>query len=141
MHAPLPRDSLPRRMRDDDRPDAMRALLLACAIVVIISVALVGVVLIVGKLTIRSHGGRNTALSSRDLAGTARPAQAEAPYAHRPMDADRPHRVQPTIAAVVKPRTQRHTSHSRRSCHPTEHSLKSSSKDTGHKDTESACHF
>ena len=49
MHAPLPRNSLPRRMREDVS-DATRALVRACAIAVIISVGLVSIVSIIGEL-------------------------------------------------------------------------------------------
>jgi hypothetical protein len=52
MHAPLPRSSLPRRLKED-ASDGTRALVGACAFVVIVSVALVCIVT-VGS--IRVHG-------------------------------------------------------------------------------------
>ena len=79
MHAPLPRSSLPRPMREN-ASDATRALVWPCAFVVIVSVALVSIATMVGKLTVGATGMRGAALSSSRLVGVVKPPQVEASY-------------------------------------------------------------
>ena len=79
MHAPLPRSSLPRRMRED-ASDRTRALARACAIVVIASVALVSIIAIIGELTVGLNGIRGAALSSSRLIAVVKPPHVEASY-------------------------------------------------------------
>lgn len=73
MHAPLPRNSLPRRMREEDSSDATRALVRTCAFVVILAVTLVSTALSVGELTAGPHSARDGAPSPRALFGLIQP--------------------------------------------------------------------
>jgi len=76
MHAPLPRSSLPRRMRDEDSWYGTLALARACATVVMLSVTLVGLVAIIGELSAAAPNMRRATTSPANLAARVLPQVA-----------------------------------------------------------------
>jgi hypothetical protein len=72
MHEPLPRN-----WRLKDRPNATLALVRACAFVVILAVALVGVALIVGEFT--ADNPDQIAAAAKQTTGSAAGARDAAP--------------------------------------------------------------